>query len=370
MSTSTHSTPISRRFPCAKCGAELDFVPGTDTLVCTHCGHSNAIAAAGAPVEELDFAAHLDRAEAHEAHIEAATVKCQSCAAAVTRPKDVAAFACPFCGTNIIAQSRSESILRPRGLLPFKVKHDDARERFRAWVKSRWFAPSSLSTQSFVDAAIKGVYLPYWTYDTLTTAPYTGERGDAYYVPVPMTVMVNGKPQVRMTMQRRIRWSSVRGSVENAFDDLLVPASRSLPTDKARVLEPWDLGSVVPYADEYVSGFIAETYQVDLKQGFGVAEAMMKPVIESTIRGDIGGDEQRIGTYRVAYRGITFKHLLLPVWMSAYRHMNTVYHFYVNARTGEVTGDRPWSYWKITGAVLAGLALAGLIAAVIALSQR
>ncbi len=364
------TSAVVRRFPCAKCGAELDYAPGTDTLVCTHCGHVNAIAATGEVVEELDFASALEHAQADAARIEPATVKCDNCGATVTRPNDVAAFSCPFCGTNLIAAARAESILRPRGLLPFKVAHNDARERFRAWVKSRWFAPSTLRTQSFVDAAIRGVYLPYWTYDADTSTSYVGERGDAYYVPVATTVIVNGKPQVRTTMQRRIRWSSVSGRVENTFDDLLVPASRSVPQEKARVLEPWDLGALVPYTDAYVSGFVAETYQVDLKSGFEVARAMMVPQIESTIRSDIGGDEQRIGNYRVAYRGITFKHLLLPVWISAYRHMNTVYHFYVNARTGEVTGERPWSFWKITGAVVCGLLLVGLIALVVAAANR
>ena len=95
-----------RRFPCAQCGAGLDYVPGTRTLVCTHCGHANAIAATDEVVEELDFAAHLHRAEADADHIEPATVKCEKCAASVTRPLDVVAFACPFCGTNIIAQPR------------------------------------------------------------------------------------------------------------------------------------------------------------------------------------------------------------------------------------------------------------------------
>ncbi len=364
------ATRSPRRFACGKCGARLDYAPGTDTLMCTHCGHANAIAAAGQPVEELDFSEHLRVAEAKSEHIEPVVVRCGACAAEVMRPADVVSFACPFCGTAIITQAHSAHLIRPRSLLPFKVAHNDARERFRAWVKSRWFAPSSLKTQSYVDAAIRGVYLPYWTYDTRTTTRYTGQRGDAYYVPVVTTSMVGGKLRTRTTMQRRIRWTGVSGAVDNAFDDLLVAASRSVPREHTRVLEPWDLAALVPYSDEYVSGFVAESYQIDLKQGFESAQAMMKPTIESTIRSNIGGDEQRIGDYRIVYHAITFKHLLLPVWISAYRHMNKVYHFYVNARTGEVSGQRPWSYWKITGAVLAGLAMAGVIALGIALAHR
>lgn len=365
------ATAHSPGFPCAQCGAKLEYAPGTSTLLCPYCGHRNAIdagpevggaASALGPVEELDFRAALAEEQRSAPRTEFTTVKCVACAAQTTRPPNVTAFSCPFCGTPINATELTSHLITPRSLLPFKTTQNEARDLFRRWLRSLWFAPTALKSQAYVDAAIRGVYLPYWTYDARTVTRYVGERGDAYYVPVTTTVMVNGKPQTRTVMQRRIRWTSVSGVVENGFDDLLVPASRSIPNDKARVLEPWDLGSLVPYQDAYLSGFVAESYQIDLEGGFEIARAMMNPVIESTIRSDIGGDEQRIHDFRPAYSNVTFKHLLLPAWISAYRYMNKVYHFFVNARTGEVTGERPWSFWKIAGAVVAGLIAIGVVA--------
>jgi hypothetical protein len=155
--------------------------------------------------------------------------------------------------------------------------------------------------------------------------------------------------------------------VGNTFDDVLVLASRSLPPKHAHALEPWDLRSLVPYRDEYLSGFAAESYQVDLAQGFEAAKAIMAEHIANTIRADIGGDHQRIHSVQTRYRDVTFKHILLPVWISAYRYHQRVFRFLVNARTGEVQGERPWSAVKITLLVLSILAV---VVTVMLLSQR
>ncbi len=189
---------------------------------------------------------------------------------------------------------------------------------------------------------------------------YSGERGDAYYVSV--TVMVNGKPQMRQ--ERRIRWTPVSGAVFVKFDDVLVLASPTLPPKLTEKLEPWDLKTCLPYSDDFLAGFTAECYQTDLKQGFGIAKEKMAPEIDAAIRSDIGGDEQRIHSRSSRYSRITFKHILLPVWVSAYRFGGKVFQFLINARTGEVQGQRPYSWIKITLAALAGLIVVGVLIAV------
>jgi predicted RNA-binding Zn-ribbon protein involved in translation (DUF1610 family) len=358
------------RFPCRQCGAKLEYEPGTTALKCPYCGAENEIAKAAATVEELDFAAELKELEAGAGTQETLTVKCQACAAEVTAPPDVTAFSCPFCGTNIVATARSSKAIKPRSLLPFSVKREKAQELFRGWVRKLWFAPSAVKKLAAIDQKLAGLYMPAWTYDCRTRAAYTGQRGDYYWVTETYTAMVNGKPQVRTRQVRKIRWSSASGVVANTFDDLLVLASRSLPEKLATSLAPWDLEDLVPYQDDYLSGFTAESYQVGLADGFEAAKGLMDPVIRSTVCRDIGGDEQRIASLAVQYGSITFKHLLLPVWVSAYRFKERVYRFLVNARTGEVQGDRPYSWVKITLAVLGGLALAGVIVMIVAAANR
>jgi hypothetical protein len=161
----------------------------------------------------------------------------------------------------------------------------------------------------------------------------------------------------------------VSGGVDNSFDDVLVIATQALPEKYVDALEPWDLKDLLPYGDEYLSGFVAQSYQIDLPQGFDQAKQVMAESIEETVRQDIGGDHQRISSVSTRYHDITFKHILLPVWVSAYRYQEQTYHFLVNARTGEVQGERPYTRIKIPLTVLVGLILALIIAAIV-MGQR
>jgi len=204
---------------------------------------------------------------------------------------------------------------------------------------------------------INGVYMPCWTYDSDTTTRYTGQRGDDYWVTESYTVHVNGRSERRTRQVRKTRWSYASGTVSEHFDDVLVLASRSLPKGYAEALEPWDLRNLVPYQDEYLSGFQAESYQLDLPQGFEAAKVIMADQIAMLVRRDIGGDHQQIDSMDTRYAGVTFKHTLLPVWISAYRFHKRTFRFLVNARTGEVQGERPYSWIKITLLVLAILTI-------------
>ena len=152
---------------------------------------------------------------------------------------------------------------------------------------------------------------------------------------------------------RKTRWWPASGTVANNFDDVLVLASRSLPQSCAEALEPWDLPNLTPYQDEFLSGFVGESYQIGLPEGFEVAKGFMQPQIEESVRQDIGGDHQTISSLDTRYFDITFKHVLLPVWLAAYQYRDKTYRFVVNGRTGQVQGERPWSWIKIAGVVVA-----------------
>ncbi|MDX2131556.1 MAG: hypothetical protein SFY69_05855 [Planctomycetota bacterium] len=348
------ATNSLRAFPCRQCGAKVEFAPGTSSLRCPYCEAENEIPDEGAVVAEEDFFATLASLEEAAAHEDVRVLRCQGCGAETSVAGTTTSLSCAFCGSNIVSQMESQSRVRPMGVLPFGVAREAAVGAFRTWISSRWFAPNALKRQSLIDEQLSGVYLPCWTFDTKATTEYRGQRGDAYYVTV-------GSGNNRRT-ERRMRWTSASGRVRNHFDDLLVLASRSLPERLTHSLEPWDTKAVKPYADEYLAGFRAECYTIDLKSGWGLALRLMEPAIDGTIRADIGGDSQRISWKHTTHRETTFKYVLLPVWVSAYRYKGKVYRFLVNARTGEVQGDRPYSAWKIALAIIAGLLILGAIA--------
>jgi DNA-directed RNA polymerase subunit RPC12/RpoP len=346
--TSPASTPPSlppkqRQFPCTQCGADLVFAPGTDSLQCPYCGTANTIPASGEQVQEQDYLSELAQLSVDQPTVEVLAVHCDVCGAESTLKPNVTATKCPFCGSGIVATGASKKLIKPQSLLPFRITLSDANERFSNWIRGLWFLPTKLKKHT--DAAgLDGMYLPCWTYDCITDTQYTGQRGDYYWVTETYTTRINGRNVTQTRQVRKIRWSPVSGLVTEPFDDLMVMASNSLPRKQLDRLEPWDLDQLCPYEDEYLSGFVCQSYEINLQDGFESAQQMMQPVIAQAVRQDIGGDEQRIDSMNTQYHDIRYKHLLLPVWISAYRFQNKVYRFLVNARTGEVQGERPISW--------------------------
>lgn len=363
-------TPIEvnangRHFNCKNCGSSLLYKPGTDHIKCPYCGTINDIPAPlrdSDYLKENDFLAALEAEEKKRENTtsgEAEVVHCDSCGAETTISPDRTSERCPYCGSPLSVQNHYGVKLNVQAVLPFLVVSDKAMAVYREWIRSRWFAPNDFARRATREQALNGIYMPYWTYDADTRTDYDGERGDAYYTTEYYTAVVNGKSEQRSRQVRNIRWSRASGMVDVAFDDILVPASRSLPLPLCDKLAPWRLADLKPFTQDYLSGFVTETYQVGLRDGFEDAKRRMSPHIDSAIRRDIGGDEQRIGSQSTRYDHVTFKHILLPVWLSAYHYNGTTYRFMINAQTGEVSGERPWSWIKITLAVLAGAAAVG-----------
>jgi DNA-directed RNA polymerase subunit RPC12/RpoP len=346
---------------CSQCGALLDFSPGTKVLRCSYCGFEMPILQSEAQVVEQDYLSFLEKSGSEKESFEQKKIQCSQCGAQTTMPGEAAAGMCPFCGANMVFSGSVSRSIKPEGLLSFKISGKNAYEDFRNWIRKLWFAPNQLKQYARSESKLAGVYIPFWTYDSDTETAYAGERGDYYYTTESYTTEENGRTVERTREVRHTRWTSVSGVVNNKFDDILILASKSLPHKYADRLEPWDLENLIPYSDDYLSGFRAETYQVTLPQGFEEAKQRMAPVIQGTIQKDIGGDEQQIHSSRTQYRSVTFKHILLPVWLSAYRFRNKIYRILINARTGEVQGERPYSAWKIAGAVAAGLVVIGII---------
>jgi predicted RNA-binding Zn-ribbon protein involved in translation (DUF1610 family) len=354
----TAPTQLQRQFPCTQCGAKLLFAPGTDSLLCPYCGTCNKIATSDAAIPLLDYREFLQHLPDNDDVHETLVVHCTGCGAESHLAQDVTAGRCAFCGAAVVASAQSKKAIKPIALLPFIVNKNQADALFHQWIASLWFAPSGLTEQA-ERSGIDGAYIPCWTYNTNTSTDYTGERGDDYQEMETYTEYVNGQPETRTRMVTRTRWSSVSGTVQDRFTDLMVLATQSLPDKQSRNLEPWDLEHLVAYADEYLSGMSCQSYQIDLANGFTVAKGLMAPTINRTIERDIGGDHQRISSTETEYDDIRFRHVLLPLWISAYKYNDQTFRFLVNARTGEVQGERPYSAVKIA------LLVCSIIAAVI-----
>lgn len=332
------------RFLCQNCGANMVFDAQSGKLACPYCAHAQEVAASGT-VDERDYYEFLQRGQQNLQPMaqEAMQVRCDSCGAIVNFTPPETATWCDFCGGKIVAQPKAaDPLIAPEGVLPFSVPQPQAVKNFNQWIGSLWFAPSALKTMASADK-LSSIYIPYWTYDSSTNSYYNGERGEYYYE----TEYYEENGQQKSREVRHTRWYSRSGQVARFFDDVCIPATTSLPEKYIQRLEPWDLDQLKAYEPAFLSGHKAQTYQIALDQGFEKFKQIAEGVIYNDVRNDIGGDEQRVHQVETQYGDITFKHLLLPIYAGAYRFNGKVFQIVVNGRTGEVQGERPYSWAKI-----------------------
>lgn len=350
-----------KRFPCAQCGAVLNYAIGTRSLECSYCGHRNAIELSSVQLQEMDLHRALEKLqESASLTPQEKGISCPNCAAHFELDTHIHSGECPFCGTDVVTDTSAAKPIKPKGLLPFSVTAEQARDSYQAWLSKRWFAPNALKKYARSDAELNGVYIPYWTYDSDTNTAYSGQRGEVYYVTQRYTTTQNGRTVTRTRQVPKVKWYPASGRTSRHFDDVLVGATKTLPRKITDWLAPWDLQNLVPYTEDYLAGFSSEVYQVELDEGFTVAQVIMDKVIRSDVKRAIGGDQQRIRKLTTRHSDTTFKHVLLPLWTAGFQFRGKTYRFVVNGRTGKVRGERPYSIVKI--------ALAGIVATAIAAS--
>jgi hypothetical protein len=354
---SAQQTPVAATtYPCGGCGARLEFAPGSTGMQCPYCGFRQEISTAGRQIREIAFVDLQTLPRKPVGSIGAYVFVCQRCAAK-TETNETASV-CQFCGAPLVIDAAASGQIVPEGVLPFALDRGAVRAAVRTWTSSRWFAPSALKKVTDTES-MKSTYLPHWTFDSQTVSDYDGQRGEYYYVAETYTDS-DGKQQTRQV--RRTRWYPTDGTVTRAFDDVLVPASAVLPVKTLDDLAPWPLEEAMPYQPEFLAGHFALRYDVEPENGFTEAKNRMAPVITEDCRHDIGGDEQQVRAVDTRHHDVTFKLLLLPVWIASYVYAGRTWQILVNGQTAQVHGERPWSKVKITIAVI----LVAILLAVVA----
>jgi hypothetical protein len=342
------------RFACPACGGAAEWSATKQALVCPFCGTVSPMqpgATAEGQVEERDLVAALRAIPESERGWQTATrsVKCQSCQAiSVFKPERVAQT-CDFCGSPaLVPYDEIKAPIRPESVLPFKIDQGNVRDRVHAWYRSRWFAPNRFKSRAFTDT-IHGLYLPYWTFDARVAAQWTAEAGHYYYTTETYRDS-NGNNQTRQV--QHIRWEPASGALDHFFDDELVSASRGVPADLLRPIEPFPTKELVPYDAGYVSGWVVEQYQIDLVAAAQNSREMMDTKLRQLCAEQIPGDTYRALEVAADYSAQTFKHVLLPVWLLSYQYGGKTYRIVANGFTGTVAGKYPKSWIKIGFLVL------------------
>lgn len=337
------------------------FAPEVQVLQCSYCSSKRNIELQPTVIREYDFDSADDTANLSWG-TETRVFHCNNCGADTVIDSFAKSHSCAFCGsTHVIRQETQETGIAPESLVPFKVTKIAALDNFNKWIGSRFFAPRALKN-SYQKDSIKGAYIPFWTYDADTDSNYSAQAGTYYYVTEPRTVRdKDGKTRTEYVQVRKTRWRPVTGRFNRHFNDHLVNASRNIEEGLLGKIEPFDLNQLVPYSPEFLAGFLAERYSINLKDGWERAKGRLSQTLHTEITRHIAADEVRGLNVNTNWSNIKYKHFLLPIWLSSYTYKDKIYHFMVNGQTGRVHGEAPTSFWKVAGVVAAVAAVIGLV---------
>ncbi len=329
-----------RKFPCEGCGADLRWEPGVTALKCPWCGTVKNVAAPTGTIDEKPVDAALRAPRDMGWGAERKVIACKRCGAHTTLDPHVASSSCAFCGTSAVVEAPpGANVVRPEGLLPFRITQESALQSFRAWLHKLWLRPNDLKRSARMNK-IAGAYIPFWTFDAATYSRWQAEAGYYYYTG-------SGKNR-----QRHVRWEPADGTLERFFDDVPVPASRGIDSAICQRIEPFPTADLTPYDPQYLSGFLAEENAVDLPEALENAKERMRDEIRSLCSQQVPGDTQRNLRVQTQFNGLAYKNCLLPIWVAAYDYKGTPYRYLVNGVTGKCDGTAPWSWVKITFLVL------------------
>jgi DNA-directed RNA polymerase subunit RPC12/RpoP len=359
-------TTSGQVFPCQSCGGQFTYDAASQGMICPHCGLKQAVVAAGsnagsAPIRTIPLEQGMQLAQ-RGLGTPVQTVKCDDCGATVNVGQGELTAKCAFCGSNkVIAQPTDDSAIRPESLVPFGITKQAANDGFAKWLAALWFRPNDLTKLGKIQD-MGGVYVPYWSFDSNVQSSWTAERGHYYYVNKQVQETdANGQTVWVDRQVQETRWEFATGRRQDSYRDVLVCAGRGLPLDIVKKFASFDMSKLMAYRPDFLAGWKAESYALELMPGWEQGREVIQGSQYDRCGAEVGGDTQRGLSVQNVYSSTAFKHVLLPIWISAFRYKEKVYRFLVNGQTGEIVGEAPWSIPKIAALVIAILAIIGAI---------
>lgn len=337
----TASTETDTDKKCPSCGGVMDYNPANQNMTCPYCGYEEAIETGTETfiAEELDFN-QAENDDACDWGTATRTVICKACGAETVYDFNNIASECPYCGSNqIIEQETEVKVMAPGGVLPFQLDSAAASKKFQSWIKGQFFCPKQ-AKESAKPKSFSGMYLPFWTFDSHTSSSYTGQYG----------IVRHRRTRDGKTVSET-NWYPTSGRYSQFFDDILVCGSTRQHEQLLSRIEPFDTTKVVEYKPEYLAGFTAERYTIKVKDAWETGKnkiaSLLKTRIESKIEREHGTNLTRFIQINTSHHNITYKYILLPVWISSFKYNGKVYHFMINGQTGKVSGQAPISWPKV-----------------------
>jgi predicted RNA-binding Zn-ribbon protein involved in translation (DUF1610 family) len=341
----TKDTDVVR---CPNCNASMRYSIANSALKCEHCGHIEQIAEGKNNVARREITDSV--LNEHQPWSENIVFRCKFCNAEIGVDKQEIVKKCPFCASPNIIRTEEIPGIKPDSVIPYKVTKQSALELFSKWIRSKIFAPGECRKNAKAEN-INSVYTPVWSFNAGTKNRYSGVLGEDY---TETYTDSEGKTHT----ETKTRWFDVSGEIKADYKDIFIPSGKAIPNDIAKELEPYPMGSVVGYKQEYLADRAAEHYSRDLNTCFGEFGKYVYSDLCQQIRRKYNADRIKKMDIDTTYTSKFFNYILLPNYIANFSFKKKNYNFYVNGATGEVVGKYPKSLVKIgavIGAVAAGI---------------
>lgn len=329
---------------CLGCGSNMVFNPEAQKLKCPHCGAE----------KELEFqtlASELNIANGFSVErlwkeSEAVVFFCDNCGAKVVLTANETAKSCPFCGTAHVQKVDELAGLKPNAVIPFAFDKMQAVNYSKAWAKRRFYAPRSFKKNISVDN-VQGVYTPCFTFDSKTVSSYYGRLG------ITKTRTV-GSGKNRRTQTYTV-WFDINGTFNSSFDDVLITAGSKFDQKSLDDISPYGTNDSKSYDEEYFLGYMSYHYDSELTDCWQQAKNRIDSSIRRSILGQYNYDKVGYLNVSTTHLDVTYKYVMLPVYVGNYKFKQKYFNFYVNGSTGRVAGKTPKSVFKILATVFLGM---------------
>ncbi len=336
------------------------FDPASQQLRCPYCGTLKPFQPDRETPNEYDI--HFAPPESDAASIDQTrVVGCEGCGAEFIVTGETEVKICPFCGSSQMKAGYAKSGIAPESVIPFQLTRRQAQERFRNWIKGHPFVCREVKKQAS-EGRITGVYLPYWTYVDEAVSTYEGKAGRHYQGQIPYTVTdPDGKERTEKRSEQLTRWERVARTLEQRFDDVMIPGSERLPEAMLNSVMPWKYSQLMRYVPEFIAGYVCEKPETNVQEGWQKAQGLVDRRLAELAERDIlsSADEAQIKQLETDHSNIRYRLTLMPMYLNAYTYRKKRRHVLINGQNGKVAGHAPVSPLRVGAAIMLGILLLG-----------
>ena len=351
------------QYKCPSCGGPITFSPGAQKLVCPFCeneydvetlaGYDQDLTASSAD-DEMEWSEpgnHFTDADSENMSV----FSCKSCGGQVIGDTTTAATTCPYCGSPMVITGRLSGELKPDYVIPFKLDKQAAVNALKKHLVGKKLLPKAFTAQNHIEE-IKGVYVPFWLFNGTADANmlFRGTRVRSWVDPD--------------FVYTETSFYSIERSGELDFERIPADGSSKMADDLMDSLEPFDFSQAVPFDTAYLSGYLADRYDVKAEDCSERINTRARTTTEQVFTGTVSGyDSFSLTNSSVRMNNTKIFYTLYPVWLLTTKWNGQTYTFAMNGQSGKFVGDLPldtgamWR-WRAIIFAIAGAATFALMA--------